>query len=308
MNDMENDLAATEGQARARILEAAWESLSAKETFWRAVQATPNFERDEGVRTLACLGRYFTDRGRGVLNLGISGFDWEAEILLRTIYECAAKLLLLALVDEGERTTLLEEFWEVAPEASDRKTARKAAEAESVFPEDHASRDVFRLLRDDRMVRKALNLNKAERRRIEGKWSFAEIIDRLARIQFGGKEMSEIRSFLHIYGMASHLTHVDHAAMDLMFDRATRPLDEVVVLRIGHISRIASDMSTLGTFCAHVTAPLAGLEGGALAEIDRANDTLFEISSGYSAQFSESQRGFYDRMFGRDGESAPSTL
>jgi len=150
---MTEDFSAQEHQARMRILEAAWASLTAKEAFWQKVQAGGRFQEDRAVRTLACLGRYFTDRGRGILTLGVAGFDWEAEIVLRTIYECAVKIMLLALVDEAERAELLEEFWDLVPEASDRKTARKAASAEAVLPQGAAARDVFRLMQDERVLR-----------------------------------------------------------------------------------------------------------------------------------------------------------
>lgn len=81
MQYMTEDFAAVERTARTRILDATWTSLSAKEDFWRVVQEGPRFVEDEAVKTLACLGRYFTDRGRGVLYLAMSGFDWEAEII-----------------------------------------------------------------------------------------------------------------------------------------------------------------------------------------------------------------------------------
>lgn len=289
-----------ERRARLTIIEAACKCLAAKEEFWQVVQSGERFSEDSGVRTLACLGRYFTDRGRGVLKLGESGFDWEAEIILRTIYECAAKILLLALVDDAERASLVNEYWELAPESSDRKTARKAVFAETVFPKDHASRDVFRILQDDRFIRDSGNLNKAARRALEHKWSFSEIVERLAQMDVGGNQLQGVRSLLHVYGVASHLAHADHAAMELMLDRTIRPKDELVALRTAHVGRIATDVSSLGMFCAHATAPLAGLLPKELSSMRAAHAEIVEISSKHHHRFEESQQSFYDQIFNRD--------
>lgn len=291
---MTQTLAEIENAARDELFEAAWLCLSAQETFWKTVRAAPTYANDD-VHTVCCLGRYYTDRGRGILTLGVRGFDWDADILVRTLYECAAKIFLITLADEKQRAELVDEFWQILPEFSDRKRARKAALAEAVFPPDDPSRDVFALMRDQRMVRSSRNLTKAERRQLEGKWSFSEIVDHLAKTAMG----DDIRALLHMYGMNSHLAHVDHVAMDLMFDRAIRPPDELLTLRLGHASRIASDVSSLGYYCAHLTSRIAELDLVTTNEIAAANERVVEIVRRHGAKFHESQVAFYDRMFNR---------
>lgn len=284
-----------ESTARNEIFEAAWASISAQEAFWRAFLNSENYPSDEGLQTLGALGRYFTDRGRALLTLGVRGFDWDADIVLRVMYECAAKIFLLSSVDDEERALLVTEFWHLVPASSDRKTARKAALAQVVFPDDHPSRDVFALIQDSRMARASQILSKPERRRIESRWSFSAIVDRLAESLIG----EEIRSLLHMYGMQSHLVHVDHAAIDLMYDRALRPTEELAVLQLSHAARIASDASSLGYFAAYLAAPLAGLSNEDTSATAECNTRMLALASAHGNSFDESQRQFYDRMLRR---------
>lgn len=284
-----------ETKTRDELFQAAWESLSIQESVWKALAATANHGGDDVLRTCSCLGRYYADRGRAVLTLCVRGFDWDADIIVRTMYECAAKVFRIALAPAADREALVDEFWEWLPESSDRKIARKAALAEAVFPDGHPSRDVFALMKDARMQRTSRNLNKAQRRQLEGKWSFAEIVAELATNSVG----NDINALLHIYGMASHLAHADHVAMDLMFDRSIRPAEELLTLRIGHAARIASDISSLGYFCCRLSARLAGNELEMTSGAAEANERVFRIAQKHEAAFNKSQVLFYDRMLGR---------
>ena len=57
-------------------------------------------EPNEVARTLCMLLQYFLDRGRAVLGLLANRLDWDAEIILRTYFECASKILFMALSDK----------------------------------------------------------------------------------------------------------------------------------------------------------------------------------------------------------------
>ena len=116
-------------------------------------------EPDRVHASLSMLLQYYVDRGHAVLALLASRLDWDAEILLRTCYECASKTLFIALSPRSERRQLVWGFWVPLGEAADRKAARKAGVA----------RDVFRLLHDPRMVRDRMGLSKKARRHLEQK-------------------------------------------------------------------------------------------------------------------------------------------
>lgn len=254
-------------------------------------------EPDHAHSTLSMLLRYYVDRGHAVLALLSSRLDWDAEILLRTCYECASKTLFIALSPRSERQRLVWEFWVPLGEAADRKAARKAGFAESVFPDTaEDARNVFRLLHDPQMVRDRLALSKKARRRLEQKWSFSELVELLTELQLGGQKLAEARSLLHGYGMASHLAHADSRAMDLMIDRTLRSSDELRLLQDGHAARIASDLISIGSFCIHAVRAALDMSDITLRDLQRQAETVLAMATEIGNAFYASQRSFYDSL------------
>ena len=248
-------------------------------------------------RTLHMMLHYLCDRGRTVLFLVANDFDWDAEIVLRSYYECAAKILFIALSPPSEQGVLVEEFWVPLGEAADRQTARKAGYAEDVFPrDDQNSRDVFRLLRQPVMIRDTLKLTKADRKRLGQKWSFSELIESLSRLKLGDGLMTGIRSLLHLYGMASHLAHADCNAMDLMSNRALRPSAELQLLQDAHAARIITDVVSIGTVCSDLIGKHLHVSHETLGALRRQMETVMSSAKPISESFYASQRSFYDEM------------
>ena len=256
--------------------------------------------------TLCALLQYYMDRGDAVLSLLANRLDWDAEILLRTCYECASKILFIALSPQNERANLVWEFWIPLGEVSDRKTARKADFAERAASHTNEYvRDVFGTLRDPRMIRNRLGLNKKDRRSLEQKWSFSELIESLADLPLGNKRLSDVRSLLHSYGMASHLAHADSTAMDLMADRALRDPGELRLLRDSHAARIASDLIVFGSFCIHVASAALGLRDLTLSDLGEQANEVSDMTSKIQDEFFTSQRTFYESMRATSGKSEP---
>jgi hypothetical protein len=78
---------------------------------------------------------------------------WDAEIILRSFYETAAKIPFISFAEEEQKAELIREYWDVLGRADDRKRARKAGYAQEVFQErDCGSERVFAALQDDGTV------------------------------------------------------------------------------------------------------------------------------------------------------------
>lgn len=232
---------------------------------------------------------YLSSRSQTVSFLASWGYPWDAEIILRSFYETAAKILFLCFAEEGEKPTLVDEFWNKLGPINDRRTARKAALAEKVFDANSVSASVFGRLQDGRVFDLETEGSKAERKRLEQKWSFSEIIESLSRCVVAGKSLQEITSLLHIYGMASHLAHADKAAMDLMTDRERK------ILEAGHLSRIMTDQVSISWFCADALRRHFGSAFANGAELKQAYAQAMEFSGPFADAFDESQREFYAR-------------
>ena len=247
--------------------------------------------------TLSMLLRYYVDRGHAVLSLLQDRLDWDAEILLRTCYECASKTLFIALSPAPEREQLVWEFWVPLGEVADRKTARKALFAENVVPDTPSrARDVLRLLRDPGMIRDRLGLSKKARRRLEQKWSFSELVESLTELQVGDQKLAEARSLLHGYGMASHLVHADSRAMELMLDRALRPSVDLRLLQDGHAARIVSDLILIGSFCVYAVWAALDSPDVTLREMKRQAEIVLALATDMENTFYQSQQTFYGTM------------
>jgi hypothetical protein len=247
--------------------------------------------------TLHDLFLYASDRAKAVLILVASGLDWDAEIVLRTFYEGVAKILYICDADESVRRSLVEEFLTALGETADRRTARKAAVLEEIIPADRGrERDVFRLLQDPRIVRDNLNLSKSERQRLEQKWSFSEIVETLSQRATGKQKIPEFRGLLHVYGMASHLTHADSKALDLMVDRATRAPAERRIIEEAHVARILTDITELGHICAVVLSRLLEVSPAFLEPLANAKKAVTDLAKPFSDSFYTSQEGFYREM------------
>lgn len=205
-------------------------------------------------------------------------------------------MLLLTLSEESEQESLIEEFWEIIPIALDKRRARKAKIAEGGFPEGHPSRDVFRLLYDERMQHSPRKMSRKERQLIDQSWSFSEILNRLQKISNKNKKDGDFLTFLHMYGMASHLAHADHAAMDLLLDRALRSEDELMILQSAYISRITSDIISLALFSSIEAHPLVGGDVSYINDMNICFSRHMALCDPINDLFNKSQEAFYREM------------
>jgi hypothetical protein len=247
--------------------------------------------------TLKRLFWYLSERNQAVSFLVSWGYSWDAEIILRSFYETAAKILFICFAEDQDKPELMDEFWNKLGSINDRRRARKAEFSAQVDEANTPSGVIFKASKDERLFDLDAKGNKAERKRLEQKWSFSEIIESLDGRMVGGKPLVGIKSVLHIYGVCSHLAHADSAAMDLMADRATRSEDELGHLQAGHISRILSDQVSLTWFCAEA---LRGHFKGEFSDTARfygAFQNTAELGEPLQAAFYESQRAFYEGLY-----------
>lgn len=260
------------------------------------VSVSKGFSEDDDLgSTLEFLFRLQCDRATGVMALLGMGLAWDAEIVLRSYYECCVRSLFISLSAAEIQDQLIEEFWNVLGAASDQRRARKAHFAKKIFTaQDVASRDIFNLMQLDSMKRPKGSINKKQRQVIQKKWSFDGMIDELDRLPTSEEQADQFKSLLHIYGMASHLAHSDSGAIDLMLDRALRTRDEATLVKMTQCSRIMSDLVNLGTFSMHSIFKCLKINLEIATDLGRDAMQISDIGSPIRAAFHESQSEFYD--------------
>lgn len=252
-------------------------------------------EYDDLGSTLEFLFRLLGDRAAGTMALLGMVLPWDAEIVLRSYYECCIRILYISLSAPETRKLLVDEFWNILGAASDQRRASKARFASKIFPtDDTASRDVFNLMQLDSMQREKGTINKKQRQAIEQRWSFFGMINELDRLPKSTRETDQFKSLLHIYGMASHLSHSDSGAIDLMLDRALRNQHEAGIVRMSQCSRIMSDIASLGAFSTHSIFKCLELDANIATKIGEEAMAIVEIGAPIHAAFRESQATFYN--------------
>ena len=244
--------------------------------------------------TLNDLLGYFSDRSQAISHLVSCGYAWDAEIILRCAYETAAKIWLICLTPDDTRDRLVEEFWGISAEIHNRKKARQASFAKQLHisrNNQHDSR-VFAFL-EDRTIFHQDEINKKERKAIEQKWSFTEIVNYLEANHPIDFPMRYVTGLLFNYGTASHLIHADDHALDLMLDRELRDPEELALLMLTHTLRIWSDLVSLWFMSSETLRYRFGIKGRN-AKLYEQVEKFQGLGAPIKEQFDQMQEHFYN--------------
>lgn len=244
--------------------------------------------------TLKRLFAYMSDRSQAISYLVSSNFVWDAEIILRSFYEATAKIWFICLTPPDKRDALVEEFWGSYASMHNHKRAHRASPAAELHkthnrPDDEA---IFALLMN-RNFYDCGSGNRKDRKILEQKWSFAEIVKFLAENSPKDFDLRDAPGLLHMYGQQSHLIHADESALDLMLDRQLRPPEEHELLACSHVSRIFSDQVSLWTFSVLALRyrydRRTKVGDGLLSKFEKTHDLM----KPFKDRFNESQAEFY---------------
>lgn len=250
--------------------------------------------------TLRLLNMYLCDRARGAITLVDADLGWDAEIILRSYYECFCKIIYLCQSSDVQEQNLVKEFWVDMEHISIQRTSRKAKFAKDVFPSDRcAERDVSESLESRKFSEPNHTIAKNDRKKLEQKWSFTHIIESLDSNPDKNLRIKGAKSLLHIYGMASHLIHADASALKLQIDRASRPSDEGTALSDGHHARILSDIASLGFFALKITQSRLNAPADQVRTLYENYKDVIQKSSLIQKIFNESQKSFYTDFLDR---------
>lgn len=254
-------------------------------------------EKSLASETLRVLSRYQFDRSAAAYTLITHRMVWDAEIVIRVIYETASKVIFIGAHNAEGRERLIREYWETLPAIFDRKGAAKAEEAEKLrrrFADEEDDIRIFRHLRNPNIFNVEGLGNKRFRDEVERRWSFSEIVKELTRTSGDHMTVSGLESLSHMYSMASHLAHASPKALDLMEDRATREGD-LIPLEAGHICRMLTDMVTLNCFSIRFSNRV--IEGAVdlTKQLGNVAATMLRATKDLREEFARSQDEFYSK-------------
>lgn len=171
--------------------------------------------------------------------------EWDAEILNRSVMEGCAKF---AYITEGNMDSILrksEEYWFIQPHMQDfsrHLRAKTVMDTEQINTDMYAQSIGDLILEDDEIQEMKDKISKRDRKLLNQKWSFPEIIKYLSASQDVGLSMFKVLE--HGYGIGSHLMHKDGAGVGMVWDRALRSPERRQAVTGGHIARLISDACT----------------------------------------------------------------
>ena len=247
--------------------------------------------------TLKRLFAYQSDRSQTISYLVSSNYVWDAEIILRSFYETHAKIWFICQAPAGDRENLAEEFWGDYAKMHANKKATRAKPGAELFARSSKPNDaaIYKALGNESLFEFHKG-NRQERRSLEQKWSFSEIIDRLENSSDISFPMAGVSALKHMYGIQSHLIHADESALDLMRDRMLRSPEELEALVRGHVCRIFSDQVSLWCFSTSALRYRYDLKDEDDSQRWALWKRLHELTEPFGKRFAESQRDFYEGL------------
>ncbi len=161
-------------------------------------------------RTIGSLLSASARSGESALLLTAYGQLWDAEILVRSVFEGSLKLVyLLQTKDSFEQRH--EEYRHDLFRIALLKDHAKVAELLAALPNrDHPSWKPLsdRLLSEEERIKISARYPQAQRRPLDTRWGFTGITGELARS--GDPLFSNFSGLANSYSMASHILHADH--------------------------------------------------------------------------------------------------
>lgn len=239
-------------QANTALIEA----LALFEPFFRT---TEYVDRSKG--TLIELHTSCFAASQAVLIMVREGRLWEAEMLNRSVFEGTCRFLWLCEGTPDARKDKTDEFLDVMPDLSRLRRHNRAEEYVRLF-DSVADAQTLRPIRD--LILPELELAslrskypRADRQRIEHRWSLVTIVRELSKTDLPGMDL--LPAALHTYGMSSHYLHQDGVAVLVRKDREDRGPERKSAIEAAHAARLLNGVISfmlLRIFAAYRTEDL----------------------------------------------------
>ena len=184
--------------------------------------------------------------GESILMLTSHGSIWEADILLRTLFEGTIKYIYMMQECLAQKSDLIEEYYNIIPEMQKISDHEKAVEAINMFKLTGIDKHPFQVsvLKEKELEKLKEKYSKNRIRELSQKWSYKNILRNLI-IKDNKYEM--LATTLYTYSFSSHLIHYDGECLKqrsgALMNNAVRN-DEA--LDVAHLLRIISNVLSLG--------------------------------------------------------------
>lgn len=174
------------------------------------------------------------------------GQEWDADIINRTIIEGTVKYIYMISCNDKKQHERANEYSHLLPNFSAiRRHERAKKFLDELENNNGLSWKVIeeQLLTEEQIIEYRSGLNRKERKAIEQKWSFSEIVNEFATSKEEGLEL--LAHLTYNYRMSNHLIHKDSEGVAVVWDSCTRDSSRQIAMKLGHSARMISDVCVL---------------------------------------------------------------
>lgn len=236
---------------------------------------------------------FYGERCQSVSLLLQDGKLWDCDILMRSALECATRFLFVSVAEGEERTLRIEEYTFLLNEIEDLQRSEKTRTAtEQASDPDDAMLLGGAVLSPARLAEMRAKWPKPKRTALAQKWSFSQMARVLTTVHRKEIDLRLFGGFLHTYAISSHLIHADQTAMNLIWERQSRPPQERDALVAAHAARLIAEPVSLLFICWRALAFAVGVT----ARNDKVVRGLLDLqhkADVYHKAFADSQRQYY---------------
>jgi hypothetical protein len=219
---------------------------------------------------------------------------WDSDIIMRSMLECATRFLFVSIAAPEERAQRISEYTVLLSEIENLQRSEKAKDfVAATTNEDTKMLIGGVVLGTEHETGLRAKWPKAKRNALKQKWSFTEISRVLSTFHNERLDLRKYNSFLHGYGISSHLIHADQISMDLVRDRAAREPQEKSLMERAHFARLATEPVSILFLCWRAMAYASGVDSHN-NDLVKSVMALNEEADVYHREFAESQRACYD--------------
>lgn len=236
---------------------------------------------------------YYAERSQSQTLLLQAWKLWDSDIIMRSMLECATRFLFVSIALPEERAQRIYEYTISLNEIEDLQRSEKAKDFVAASTNQDATMLIGGVVlgtEDEAELR--AKWPKAKRNALKQKWSFTEMSQVLSAFHEKGLDLRKYKSFLHRYGLSSHLIHADQTSMDLIRDRAGREPNKKAILEKAHFARLATEPVSILFLCWRAMVYASGVDSQD-KEIIQSLFALDRQADVYHRAFAESQMHHY---------------
>lgn len=171
------------------------------------------------------------------------GQEWDSEIINRSIIEGVVKYIFMLQGSDEEVIEKVNEYWEILPSYSSVKRSDRVGSLlndtdSEIIQNSQSLQDLKLDPSETESIREGTN--KQQRKLLEQKWSFSNIIQGFSKSD--DKGLAPLVHLAYNFGMSSHLIHKDGDVVAMIWERCIRDSERQEVVKAAHIARAISDL------------------------------------------------------------------